>query len=528
MIDTTIQSIKKYWRVYILVIVSLISIVLLFNPVIPGIELGEQDANQENQTLTEKYTGLQFGIELGGGTRIQAPVDSITAENTTLDNQDIGETEQNIADKLENTDSTDVIVRDNTIEITSGNETVETVQQALDALSISYEDIQNRSTEQTRDEIIETLQTRIDTAGLSGGDVREVEMQDGTYMVLIEVPDLNREETVDLVTTRGNLQIDIYYYNNEIEEYTTEEAVLETDDFRSIGTPQQGDETTSPHVPVTLESSSASEFANKTIETGVAQQGGTVCQYEQAPESTDPCLLTVVDDEVIYSAGMSGSLASDIRSGEWEESGSFILQTESFNEAQQLSINLQSGGLPAPIDVEQGEINFISSQQGDQFRMIAFIIGILSIIVVSLVVSLRYNNIKLAGPMMITAAAEVLIILAIASVLDYPIDIAVIAGFIAVIGTGVDDLIIIADRIMRKGIDKSSSSRVFQKRFRKALWIILTAAGTTIIALGPLAILDLRQLQGFAIFTIIGIIIGVLVTRPAFGDMLRYFFSKKR
>jgi preprotein translocase subunit SecD len=39
--------------------------------------------------------------------------------------------------------------------------------------------------------------------------------------------------------------------------------------------------------------------------------------------------------------------------------------------------------------------------------------------------------------------------------------------------------------------------------------------------MSPLAVLSLGDLQGFAIITIIGVLIGVLVTRPAYGDILR-------
>jgi preprotein translocase subunit SecD len=39
--------------------------------------------------------------------------------------------------------------------------------------------------------------------------------------------------------------------------------------------------------------------------------------------------------------------------------------------------------------------------------------------------------------------------------------------------------------------------------------------------MSPLAVLSLGDLRGFAIITILGVLIGVLVTRPAYGDILR-------
>lgn len=533
-----VQSIKQYWRVYLLVIVSIISIAIVFNPLIPGLEIGAQvdDGNFEETepSLVQQYTGLQFNIELGGGTRIRAPLVGMTAEGGDIGDQNIGELEQSIADDFENTTSSDVTVREpedgtaagnTTVEIKTREPTEESFGDSLNRNNVEYENIRDGLTEETVADTVSILQSRIDAAGLSGGDVRQVEMQDGTVLILVEVPDIDRQQTINLITERGEVHVDAYYQNEE-GEYTTR-TVLERDDFRTIGSPQQATDIQPPHVPVTVEPTAAEKFQDDVVDTGLGQPGGTTCQYETAPEETQPCLLTILDGEVVFSAGMSSSLASSMSAGTWAQEGSFILQTGSFQEAQTLSTNLQSGALPATLDIENGEVNFVSPSQGEEFRMIAFVVGLLATLAVATSVSLRYGNPKIAAPMLVTVGAEVIILLAIAVMLSYPIDIAVIAGLVAVIGTGVDDLIIISDRVMG-GSNPASSTRVFDRRFKRALWIIMSAAGTTILALGPLAILELRQLQGFAIFTIIGVIAGVLITRPAYGDILRYFFTDKR
>ncbi len=82
-----------------------------------------------------------------------------------------------------------------------------------------------------------------------------------------------------------------------------------------------------------------------------------------------------------------------------------------------------------------------------------------------------------------------------------------------------DDLIIIGDEILQQG--EVRTGRVFESRFRKAFWVIGAAAATTIIAMSPLVVLPLGDLSGFAIITIVGVLLGVLVTRPAYGDILR-------
>lgn len=532
MIKEAYNNLKQYWRIYLLSIAVLLSMAVIFSPVIPGINFGATDTGEVDgdATFVEKYTGIQFSIELGGGTRIRAPLDGVTAENVNIGEQSPADLEESLAGEFNNTPVTDVSIREQsdgsaTVEVTSGTVSKTHLENALDNRSITYDNARNGVTSQTRQQAVRVLQSRIDAAGLSGGSVREVQLQNGNNMILVEVPNLDRQETINLITRRGDVRIDIYSLNQSTGEYNTREAVLEQGDFRTIGTPRQGEGGQPPNVPVTIEDSSAEEFQENAVETGVARSGGSTCQYDRAPNETEPCLLTVVDGDVVYSAGMSPGLAQDMQSGDWSSDPQFILQAGTFDEAQDLSVNLQSGGLPAPMDIENGDVSFISPQQGEDFRLIALIVGIIATLAVAFTVSLRYGKIRIALPMIFTAFAEVIILIAIAVILRYPVDVAVIAGFVAVIGTGVDDLIIIADRII--GDDSPAQSlKLFDKRFRSAMWIILGAAGTTILALGPIAVLNLRALQGFAIFTIIGVIVGVLITRPAYGDILRIIYTK--
>ncbi|NOQ38375.1 preprotein translocase subunit SecD, partial [archaeon] len=83
--------------------------------------------------------------------------------------------------------------------------------------------------------------------------------------------------------------------------------------------------------------------------------------------------------------------------------------------------------------------------------------------------------------------------------------------------TGVDDQIIITDESSRK--EKRITS--LKAKLKNAFFIIFTAAFTTIAAMTPLLFIGAGALRGFALTTIIGVIIGVLITRPAFGRIIR-------
>jgi preprotein translocase subunit SecD len=228
------------------------------------------------------------------------------------------------------------------------------------------------------------------------------------------------------------------------------------------------------------------------------------------------CLLTVRDNRTVYSAVMAEGLGSQIATGEFEKDPRFIITATNASEARQLYVDMRAGSLPTRLTIQ--DTFFVDPSLGTEFRGRSFLTGLVAVLAVSLVVFFRYGEFKVAFPMLVTALSEVAILLGFAATVPLALNLSHIAGLIAVIGTGVDDLIIIADEVMTEEV---SSDRVFRNRFRKALWIIGAAAATTIIAMSPLAVLSLGDLRGFAIVTILGVLIGVIITRPAYGDILR-------
>ena len=514
-------AIRDNWRVILLVVFLLISVFALFSPT-----LGPDDPDSGGDVAAQgSATNLQYGLELSGGTRVRAPLVGVTAEGVDFGGDDRRVVEQEVAAEIDGAGPTDVIARfggqpaesqetaqpqpgsetSDTVEVTAEGVSTDELAAALDAAGYDYETTREGVTETTRQEVVRILENKINEAGLSGGTVQEVTTAQGDNFILVEAPNQDASSVRQLVSERGTVVIEAYYPASDGN--YTRDTVLQQEDFQSIGTAQDG--SSGPYVPVTVSESVAPEFQQSMRDTGLAQQGGTRCTYQADPSSTEPCL-------------MSPGLADSLRTGEWGENPVFQLQTTNVSEAQEVSINLRAGALPAQLDFSEesgGTTSFISPSQGADFRTNSLITGIIAVLAVSATVFVRYKDVRVAAPMVVTALSEVVILLGFAAGIGYPLDLSVIAGFIAVIGTGVDDLIIIADEVMAEG--EINSRRVFQSRFRKAFWVIGAAAATTIIAMSPLAILSLGDLQGFAIFTILGVVVGVLVTRPAYGDILR-------
>ncbi|MFV2041548.1 MAG: protein translocase subunit SecD, partial [Candidatus Hydrothermarchaeales archaeon] len=85
---------------------------------------------------------------------------------------------------------------------------------------------------------------------------------------------------------------------------------------------------------------------------------------------------------------------------------------------------------------------------------------------------------------------------------------------IAAVGTGVDDQIVITDEVF---MEREKSIR---HRMKSAFFIIMAAWMTTVAAMLPLFSIGLQILRGFALTTIIGVTIGVAVTRPAYASLI--------
>ncbi|QAU13934.1 preprotein translocase subunit SecD [Halorubrum sp. BOL3-1] len=522
-----LEPIKDNWRILLIVAVVIGASVALFAPGFGPEPAPGETANEARSGITN----LQYGLDLAGGTRIRAPLSGHTATDVAFGGDNPATVARAVADELPNTSARNVgaVADERAVEVTDPAVTEAEFRAAMDASGYEYGNVRSGVTQETRDETMNVIEGKINEAGLSGGSVQQVQSITGEYFILVEVPGEGRQDVVDLLEERGTVRIDIAYADGN--ETGVDEGVLVQENFDEIGTASQSDQGTGAYVPVTVRNtgesgqSPATAFQDAVVERGFPGAYETRtdrCEYVNGSLTGErnPCLLLVVNDEVVNSFGMDSGLADGMAAGSWAETGQFRLTTGEFSEAQTISLNLRAGALPAELDVSgEGTSSSISASQGENFRTYSLVIGILSVLAVAGMVFLRYREPRVALPMIVTALTEVYALLGFAALLGYPLELAVIAGFIAVVGTGVDDLVIIADQVMSEG--DVNSRKVFDSRFRQAFWVIGAAAATTIIAMSPLMVLSLGDLSGFAIFTILGVLIGVLITRPAYGDILR-------
>ncbi|WP_256391770.1 preprotein translocase subunit SecD [Natronoarchaeum rubrum] len=524
-----IELVRNNLRISILVALIALACFFLF---VPGAGLGDDIGG--NQTAADTPTNLKYGIELGGGARIRAPVDGVTAENVDVAQNEQGEIAAAVANQLGLDQPRVAASADgNTVEVFSGNVTDAELEAALEETGHASEDVTIRSgvTAETRDTMVEVLETRVQNTGFTGATVSEVQVGSEWYLE-IEAPGRNVElgELRDVIQNRGVVEVVAHYPTDNASGNGTgyeQQVALRSDDITDTGQIEQMEGRDGYRFSVTLTQEAAPGYSDLMVETGIATNGQCVYSEQRDPSQWGYCQLVNYDNETVTGLGMdTQSLGQLMVNDQFARQPTFDITTGDRQSAQEIRTSIQQGSLPATLDLgEDSSSDEIEPDQAQQFRTSSALTGLIAVLTVVLVVFLRYGNPRVAAPMSVTALSEVVILLGFAAAIKMPIDLSHVAGFIAVVGTGVDDLIIIADEVLDEG--DVSAGRVFDSRFRKAFWVIGAAAATTIIAMSPLAILSLGELRGFAIITILGVLIGVFITRPAYGNILRRLKTDK-
>jgi preprotein translocase subunit SecD len=484
--DDSLRKIFGDWRVLLMIALVIFSLgsVYLFPPAI--------DRGLEGN--------LQLGLDLEGGSWLQL---SFGAELVGFQTErPVGEF---ITDLREDLDAEVYLLEDGaTIEIRKDytRDELEGIFAKNGGSMTSYE---KGVSEATADDVKRILEEKINSLGTRDARVHTLTGLDGiTKYIRIELAGVDMATAQDIVGKQGKFEIRIVTSGNETAH------VLFGDTITSVSTPTRAPGQDSWGVPFTLSEEGAQAFREASITYGAVDDPGA------------HHLIMLLDGEEVFSAPLDYDLASTLRTQTVKElSASTGSGEEGLEEAKTLEIHLRAGALPVDVDVAGS--GAVTASLGDHFKSMVFYAAILALIAVAVTVYYRYREPAIVLPMIGTNIAEIVILLGIARWLQQ-LDLAAIAALIAVLGTGIDQLVVITDEVLHEG--RVPSPNLYLKRLNRALAIITVAASTTIIAMLPLALMDLASLRGFAIITILGVLIGVLVTRPAYGKIIMAILSR--
>ena len=346
-------------------------------------------------------------------------------------------------------------------------------------------------TEETVDETKQVLDRKLNRLGLQDIKVRIVDNK----FILIDLAGVSVTDAQEIVGKPGVFEIRIQTKGND------SMHVLYGDEIVDVSLPS-GDQGGNWGVPFTLSEEGAIAFQKAAVETGATRS------------RMDHEISMHLDDDLIFSAPLAQDLAASL---EVAPMRNMVAQIGGDSQrAHELYIHLREGALPVNVEIiGSGQV---TAALGEQFKKQVLIAGIMALLAVGLMIFLRYREPKIVIPMVATSFSEVLMMLALAALLKWQLDLPSIAGIIAVIGTGVDHLVIITDELLYEG--KMPSGKIYLARLSSAFGIIMAAAATTIVAMLPLFGMGFGAFKSFALITIAGVLIGVFIARPAYGRIV--------
>ena len=366
--------------------------------------------------------------------------------------------------------------------------------------------------------LLENMVQRLNVYGLSDVVVKEARDLSGNQYVSVEVAGANEEEVKDLISKQGKFEAvianeTVFRGGNDITYVCRSADCSGIDPNRGCGPAQDGSWVCGFRFHIAMTPEAAQRQANITKSLDVVDSGGSNSYL------SEPIILYLDNKEVDrlnIGADLKGAAATEIViSG----SGLGRTQEEAINDAlknmKKLQTVLITGSLPVQMSIMKADS--ISPVLGEQFIRNSWTIALVSMLAVSIVIFIKYRKWQVSVPVIFTMLAEITCLLGIASIIGWNIDIAAIAGIIVTIGTGVNDQIVITDETLSGKREQKGSWKTMMKR---AFFIIFAAFFTNVVAMLPLWFAGAGLLKGFAVTTILGITVGVLVTRPAYAQIV--------
>lgn len=368
---------------------------------------------------------------------------------------------------------------------------------------------------ETMDIVLENMKERLNVYGIADVVIRESSDLSGNQYIVTEIAGLGEEDVKKLLSKQGKFEAKIgndTVFSGGDKDIT---YVCRSADCSGID----------PTKPCSqFQDGWACYFSfSIALKPTAAQKQADLTSYleiitdESGQEYLSKDLELFLDDSNVdilkIGSDLKGRPVTDI-----QISGSGVGATEqeaifnSLEDMKRLQTIMITGSLPVKLDIVKTDI--ISSVLGTEFTKEVIFIGLLAILAIIIIIFIKYRTLKVVIPMAVTIVMEVILILGVASLIGWDLDLAAIAGIIIAVGTGIDHQIIIADESLR---GRSSTIYDWKTKIKRAFFIIMAAYITTVVAMLPLLFAGAGLLKGFALTTIIGTSMGVFISRPAYA-----------
>ncbi|MFH1510779.1 MAG: hypothetical protein ABIF10_03740 [Candidatus Woesearchaeota archaeon] len=384
----------------------------------------------------------------------------------------------------------------------------------------------------TMDLVIANMKQRLNVYGLSDIVIRDASDLSGNQYIIVEIAGTNEEEVKELLAKQGKFEAKIgnktVFFGGEKDiTYVCRSSDCSGIDPQSGCGPIEGGYACRFMFSIALKPSAAERQANITSELKIISRDETGQPIPKGDQYLDKQLDLYLDDKLVdqlnIGSDLKGRAVTDIAI-----SGSGVGATEQeavFNalaNMKKLQTVLVTGSLPVKLTTVKTDA--LSPLLGKEFLKNALVVGIAAILAVAVMIFIRYRKLQVSIPVIIFMLSELVLLLGMAALIGWNIDLAAIAGIIIAIGSGVDHAIVITDELL--GGERTKYTN-WKQRFKSAFFIIMASYFTVVVAMLPLYRAGAGMLKGFAITTIIGLSFGVLITRPAFAAIIETLLKEE-
>ncbi len=372
--------------------------------------------------------------------------------------------------------------------------------------------------------IIQNLQQRLNVYGLSDLVITEAKDLNGNQYILIEIAGVTQEEIQQLIASQGKFEAKIgndtvFNGGNDITYVCrSAECSFVVDPRRPCTGSLSSGYMCSFSFSISLSQEAADRQAALTAEIPLSTEGDYLI------EDLDLYLDDELVDTLKIGSDLKGRAVTDIAisgpgiGATYQEA----VQDSALN-MKKLQTILITGSLPVKLNVVK--IDTISPVVGEEFIKNILLVMVYAILAVGVVLGIRYRHGAIIALIMLTMVAEVVIILGVASFIGWNLDLVSIAGILVAVGTGVDHQIVITDEVF--GRKRKELILSWKEKLKRAFVIIMAAYFTTVVAMLPLFWAGAGALKGFALTSILGVTIGVFITRPAFAVLVEAVLKKE-
>ncbi len=503
-------KLKLTWKLWILIILLFLSILAIFGFPPTFLEKGVLvESIEQNSTL------FDLGMRQGD---ILKSINNHQIENLADYTNIITELNFDKTKLIINTNKQEYIdLFDNPPKITVSNIPKTKIKTGLDiqggARALVSPD--EKLTSNQMQDLISVIENRFNVYGLKEVNIKPVTDLSGNKYILIEIAGTTPTDLKDLISEQGKFEArigkEVVFIGGEkdITYVCQRDATCSRIEFCNPS--QEGGYFCRFSFEIALSDSASETHAKLTKNLKANVTSGTQVYLEKP---LDLYLDETLVDSLLISENLKGRAETKISI---QGSGTGPTEKEAIKDTQKqmnkLQTILKTGSLPHKLEIVK--LDTISPVLGAQFIYFIFLAGLSAVFVVSIIIFVRYKKIKSSLAVLLTSLSEVIIILGIAAIIKWNLDLPSIAGILAVIGTGVDQQIVILDE---SRLNKLLS---LKQRIKRAIFILIGSYFTTFAALIPLFYAGAGILKGFAFTTMIGITVGVLITRPAFADIVR-------